>query len=379
MQRRTTHSENARPDNHVMIGNAPPIQEIRKAIAKVAGKNLPILITGESGTGKELLARELHSLSRRDGRFVPLNCCAIPEGLIESELFGHVRGAFTSAVADKKGAFEVADGGTLFLDEIGDTPLQMQVKLLRVLQDRTFERVGAPGLLIHSDVRIISATNKDLNEEVGAKRFREDLLYRLNVVVIEVPPLRDRLDDVSDLVIHFLKSYNDEYDQVVRIDEGAMSKISEMSARLPGNIRGLQSLVFRACVLCDNNLITESNPALCKLVISEGDIRLAIKKCGPFNLVLPNAKGSSAAITPFSLVAIISAILNTKPDDVLLSIEVGHLDLIAMIVDERRSLISRLISDGIDSTQIAEALHLPLPELREEMRSLGLSLIRGVG
>ena len=223
-------------------------------IRQVAGTNVPVLIHGESGTGKELVAAAIHNQSPRANKlFVPVNCGALPEGLIETELFGHVKGAFTGAVRDKKGRFELADGGTIFLDEIGDISPAIQVKLLRVLQESTFERVGSEET-IKVDVRIISATNKDLSSEIAEGRFREDLYYRLNVVPIQLPPLRDRRNDISLLAQHVLqKILTDTGRKDVRISPEALDII--MSYDWPGNVRELQNWMQFALVKCRGNLI----------------------------------------------------------------------------------------------------------------------------
>jgi len=194
-----------------LVGNSPKMKSVRAMIAKLASSNSTVLITGESGTGKELAARAVHDLSpRRDQSFVPVNCGAIPEELLESELFGHVRGAFTDAKSDRVGRFELADGGTLFLDEIGNVPLNLQAKLLRVLETGEFERVGSSKTQ-KVNVRLLSATNADLQAEVAAGRFRQDLLFRLNTVEIRLPPLRDRLEDIPILAEHFLKLHRERY------------------------------------------------------------------------------------------------------------------------------------------------------------------------
>jgi two-component system response regulator PilR (NtrC family) len=227
-------------------------------LEKVAPTKTNILITGESGTGKELVAKAIHYNSpRKEKPFVTLNCGAIPEFLIESELFGHMKGAFTDAIATKKGLFELADEGTIFLDEISELPLLMQVKLLRVLQDKEFKRVGGTED-IQVDVRIISATNKDLEEEVKKKLFREDLFYRLNVIQIKLPSLRERKEDIPFLTIHFLKRYSEELGKNI-------SNISPEALRIllnyeyPGNVRELQNIIERAVALESTQELTAQN------------------------------------------------------------------------------------------------------------------------
>lgn len=241
-----------------IIGQGPKMTALYDVLEKVAPTRTNILVTGESGTGKELVARAIHYNSpRREKPFVTLNCGAIPETLIESELFGHVKGAFTDAIATKKGLFEVADEGTIFLDEISELPFLMQVKLLRVLQDREFKRVGGTED-IRVDVRIISATNKDLEEAVREKRFREDLFYRLNVIQVKLPALRERKEDISLLANHFLKKYSDELNK-------NMASISPEALRIllnydyPGNVRELQNIIERAVALESGQDLTAQN------------------------------------------------------------------------------------------------------------------------
>jgi DNA-binding NtrC family response regulator len=219
-----------------------------------------VLVTGENGTGKELVARAIHESSRRrGGPFVKLNCAAVPADLIESELFGHERGAFTGAVAARKGKFELADGGTLFLDEVGDMPAAMQAKVLRVLQEGEFERVGGTQTL-RCDVRVVAATNKDLQAEVQAGRFREDLFYRLNVVPIHAPPLRERREDVPELAARFLVEACDRNGRrPMRLAREAV--LALQAHDWPGNVRELRNLVERLAILCDGPEISGDDVA----------------------------------------------------------------------------------------------------------------------
>lgn len=241
-----------------IIGQSSKMLELYDLLEKVAPTKTNILITGESGTGKELVAKAIHYNSpRKEKPFVTLNCGAIPESLIESELFGHMRGAFTDAIATKKGLFEVADEGTLFLDEISELPLIMQVKLLRVIQDREFKRVGGTED-IRVDVRIISATNKDLEEAVREKRFREDLFYRLNVIQIKLPSLRERKEDIPALANHFLKRYSEELGKPIsQISPDALRALLQYD--YPGNVRELQNIVERAVALETSQELTAQN------------------------------------------------------------------------------------------------------------------------
>jgi len=232
-----------------IIGRDPKMQEMFQTIGELAESRVPVLITGESGTGKELVAAALHSEGPRAGKlFVPVNCGALPENLLESELFGHVRGAFTGAIRDKKGRFELADGGTIFLDEIGDISLAMQVKLLRVLQNGTFHRVGGEAT-VKVDVRVVSATHKNLKTEIAAGRFREDLFYRLCVVPVHLPPLRERLTDIPLLVEHFIKLIGREEQRGELVLAPETMEIL-LTHSWPGNIRELQNVIRYLMVRC---------------------------------------------------------------------------------------------------------------------------------
>ena len=255
--------ENARlrqaaEDRYAMVGDSPALQLVRELIDKVGPTAARVLITGENGTGKELVARAIHAVSpRRDRPLIEVNCAAIPSELIESELFGHMKGSFTGAFADRAGKFEQADGGTLFLDEVGDMSLSAQAKLLRVLQEGVVTRIGG-AKPIQVDVRVLAATNKDLEMEIAESRFREDLLYRLNVVPIDVPPLRERLEDVPALVAHFA--------ELLGASAGVPGKrfAEEAVRRLqtrpwPGNIRELRNAVERALILAPGKVVTAAD------------------------------------------------------------------------------------------------------------------------
>lgn len=238
-----------------IIGNSPAMQEVYRLTRRVAGSNASVLILGETGVGKELIASAIHRLSRRSGgAFVRVNCGALSESLLESELFGHVRGAFTGAVANRTGRFEAAHGGTVFLDEINSTSLILQVKLLRVLQEKEFERVGDTTTL-STDARVIAASNRDLMQEVREERFREDLYWRLNVVPIEIPPLRRRREDVPSLVTFFLEHYNEVNDRyVVHLGDGVLEALQDYD--WPGNVRELQNYIERAVVMAETDELT---------------------------------------------------------------------------------------------------------------------------
>jgi DNA-binding NtrC family response regulator len=246
----------------ILIGRSGPMQQVYKLIGRVAASDATVLITGESGTGKELVAQVLHRSSlRREGPFVAVNCAALPETLLESELFGHEKGAFTGAVAQRKGRFEQAHKGTLFLDEIGEVSQATQKKLLRVLQERNFERVGG-NISVKIDVRVIAATNRDLLQEVGSGGFREDLYYRLNVVNIHMPPLRDRADDLPLLLDHFLRKHR-LGGRNARLSEAALAQIT--SYDWPGNVRQLENTIERAVVMAQGSLISSEH-----LLLAEG-------------------------------------------------------------------------------------------------------------
>jgi len=237
-----------------IVGTSPPMQQVFRKVEKIAVTDISVLITGETGTGKELIAREIHNRSPRAGKpFVTINCGAIPENLLESELFGHVKGAFTGAVANKQGKFQAADAGTLFLDEIGEMPIELQVKILRALQERVVYRVGdtRPETC---DIRILAATNRDLDKEIAAGRFREDLYYRLNVVNVDLPPLRQRGEDVLVIARYLLSRYAREYDVKVK----GLSPNAAVAIRKhawPGNIRELENRIKKAIVLSESSVI----------------------------------------------------------------------------------------------------------------------------
>jgi len=238
-----------------IIGRSPAMQKVYRKTRRVSASNASVLLVGETGTGKELIANAIHRLSNRNsGPFVKVNCGALAENLLESELFGHVRGAFTGAVNHRAGRFEAAHTGTIFLDEINSTTLHLQVKLLRVLQEREFERVGDTQT-IRVDTRVIAASNRDLRTLVKGNEFREDLYWRLNVVPIEIPPLRERREDVLELVAHFLSIYSESNDRcVVHIQKEAREALEKYD--WPGNVRELQNYVERAVVMAEGDELT---------------------------------------------------------------------------------------------------------------------------
>jgi two-component system nitrogen regulation response regulator NtrX len=267
-----------------MVGDSYVMAQLREQIAMAAPTNGRVLIFGENGTGKELVARSIHNLSkRRSGPFVEVNCAAIPEELIESELFGHIKGAFTGAISDRRGRFEVADGGTLFLDEIADMSLKTQAKVLRALQEQVVEPVGGrSGVKV--DVRILAATNKDLTAEIRAGRFREDLYFRLNVIPIYVPPLRERDADIPLLALHFMAELAREHGRrPKRLDSGAATGLR--SYRWPGNVRELRNVIERLMIMVPGDTI-----GLADLAILDGGTLTIADQPGTPTLSLHDAR-----------------------------------------------------------------------------------------
>jgi DNA-binding NtrC family response regulator len=261
-----------------IIGASPEMERVKKMILKVASSSATVLIRGESGTGKEKIARSIHKSSQRsDHVFQAINCAAINENLLESELFGHEKGSFTGAVGEKKGVFEVADKGTLFLDEIGDLNISMQAKILRALQEKEIQRVGGTKP-IKVDVRVLAATNRDLEVMVKENRFREDLYYRLNVIPIDVPPLRNRRDDIPVLVDYFIAKHNKAAGREITGLTGAARKLI-MNYAWPGNVRQLESAIERAILLCEGNEIDVEDLPL--------EIRQSGEKVSNFSFKLP--------------------------------------------------------------------------------------------
>jgi len=270
-----------------IVGESRVMEEILALVKRVAQSRATVLITGESGTGKELIARAIHQCSTRAAKsFISVNCAALTETLLESELFGHERGAFTHAVAMRKGRFELADTGTLFMDEVAEMSQGLQVKLLRVLQEMEFERVGG-ARTIKVDVRVVAASNRDLKEEVEAGRFREDLFYRLNVVHLHLPPLRQRQEDIPLLAAHFIKKYVQEnLRDKTRITPEALKVLIQYA--WPGNVRELENVMERAVILCSNNIISPQDlPA--ELAPAPAESRLDIDRFIPLNTPLPEA------------------------------------------------------------------------------------------
>ncbi|MBU3070687.1 sigma-54 dependent transcriptional regulator [Aestuariicella sp. G3-2] len=252
--RQTTHQETHSENSPPLLGKTQSIDSLRKKILKVSRSQAPVYISGESGTGKELVARAIHYQGgRSDGPFIPVNCGAIPKDLMESEFFGHKKGSFTGASGDKQGLFQAANGGTLFLDEVADLPLDMQVKLLRAIQEKAVRPIGCDHE-IPVDIRVLSATHKDLAQEVQREHFRNDLYYRINVIQINIPPLRDRQEDIELLANHFLKSFAEEAGlPTPTLAKNTLAALKQYP--FPGNVRELENILERAFTLCDEDTI----------------------------------------------------------------------------------------------------------------------------
>ncbi|MBZ4418589.1 sigma-54 dependent transcriptional regulator [Myxococcus sp. RHSTA-1-4] len=333
-----------RPDlkaRAAIIGDSPQIQEVYKIIDKVADTPSTVLITGESGTGKELIATALHGASsRRDKPFIKINCAAIPATLLESELFGYEKGAFTGAVTSKPGRFELADEGTLFLDEIGEIPVEMQVKLLRALQEGEFERVGGIKTT-RVDVRLVAATNRDLQAEIEAGRFRKDLYYRLAVVPITLPALRERRSDIPMLARHFVEKYNRRLNKKIEgIADDAMALLQGYS--WPGNIRELENLIERVLLFADGPLITPK------------DLPEPIR----------GGAGQQAAAAPAA----------PSPSMEVPAGEVGLKDIVRMKAAEleRDLIVKKLEETGGNVTRAARLLQISRKSLQTKMKEFGL-------
>ncbi|HVZ72661.1 MAG TPA: sigma-54 dependent transcriptional regulator [Polyangia bacterium] len=328
-----------------LIGESPAIKQIFSVVEKVADTPSTVLITGESGTGKELIARALHeNSSRHAGPFIKINCAAIPKTLMESELFGYEKGAFTGAVGAKPGRFELAHGGTLFLDEIGEIPIEMQVKLLRVLQESEFERVGGIKT-IKVDVRLVTATNRDLLQEIAAGAFREDLFYRLNVVPIHIPPLRDRREDIPLLVDHFLAKFNERLrKQVTSVSPDALERL--VAHHWPGNIRELENLMERTVLFCEDAQIRGSD------LPPEIGAHLVAAAAAP---VAPAVEGSAPVQGPPTPAGSLKEAVRAQTERV------------------ERELIQRALDEtGGNVTQAARKLKISRKSLQTKMKEFGL-------
>ncbi len=341
IERQNVHAPTRAGEKPPLVGHSAAMRQIFEIVAKVADSPSTVLITGESGTGKELIARELHRGSpRRDKPLIKVNCAAIPKDLVESELFGYEKGAFTGAVGSKPGRFELADGGTLFLDEIGEVPVEMQVKLLRALQESEFERVGGIKTL-RVDVRLIAATNRDLKALIADSRFREDLFYRLAVVPISLPPLRDRKEDIPLLTQHFIAKYDQRLGKrVERVDDEAMQMLLAYS--WPGNIRELENLMERSVLFADGPVILGSS--------------------------LPDAlrERSAAATVPIAAVGPLGSIAAPSGASMKEIVRQAQAEL-------EKELISRALDEtGGNVTRAAKRLQISRKSLQVKMKELGL-------
>ncbi len=323
------------PTDDLIIGRSPAMQDVYKLIGRVARADAPVLITGESGVGKEVVSNAIHKFSRRSKEeYVAINCAAIPSNLLESELFGHEKGAFTGAVSQRVGRFEQCNGGTLFLDEIGDMPLEVQSKLLRVLQSGEYSRVGGNENL-HSDVRILAATNKQLEEEVEHNTFREDLFYRLNVVRIHIPPLRRRREDVRLLAEHFLQKQTEKgRNRPMQFSSEAIDVLEDH--HWPGNVRELENLVQRACVLASGNVLFPSDLPFDSMNQSNEDSRSRLERSARRFINAAESNGS----TP---------------------VEIAMRELVRVAMDEAKQ----------DSKVAAQTLGISVPDLRKHLPSGG--------
>jgi two-component system, NtrC family, response regulator AtoC len=343
-----------------LVGQSPAIRQIYAVVEKVANTPSTVLITGESGTGKELIARALHENSARaSGPFIKINCAAIPKTLMESELFGYEKGAFTGAVGAKPGRFELAHGGTLFLDEIGEIPVEMQVKLLRVLQESEFERVGGIKT-IKVDVRLVTATNRDLAAELATGGFREDLYYRLNVVPIHLPPLRERREDIPLLVGHFIAKFNDRLRKdITHIEPAAVEQL--VSYHWPGNIRELENVIERTMLFCEGSVIRLVNlPADLLGGMAAVEDRVSDRPSDRMHLATPSQSNLPALTTP------------VPPGS---AEAVGSLKEAVRAETERveRELIQRALDETSGNvTQAARRLKISRKSLQTKMKELGL-------
>ncbi|MGA2256681.1 MAG: sigma-54 dependent transcriptional regulator, partial [Thermoguttaceae bacterium] len=341
------YDENGPPqvESDQMVGNSPPMQELYKSIGRIAPQDVTVLILGESGTGKEMVARAIYQHSRRSrAPLLAINCAAIPEPLLESELFGHERGAFTGADRRRIGKFEQADGGTIFMDEVGDMATATQAKLLRLLQEEEFERVGGNST-IHTNIRLIAATNQDLESLVAAGRFRQDLFYRLNVLTIRIPPLRERLDDIPLLLDYFFGRMNREFDRHVHsVSPEAMQILKQHN--WPGNVRELQSVVKHA------------------LIHTPGDTLLP--DCLPIHLRESSAAGQSPSAFAggeLEVGRLVREMLERSPGNIYYHVQ-GAVDRVVL-----NAVLEHVKGNQVEA---AELLGISRNTLRSKLRNLGL-------
>lgn len=337
-----------------LLGNSVPMQMVRQTIAKVARSQAPVFICGESGTGKELVARMVHDLGpRAAGPFVPVNCGAIPSELMESEFFGHRKGSFTGANADKDGLFQAASGGTLFLDEVADLPMHMQVKLLRVIQEKAVRPVGS-NAEIPIDVRILSATHKDLQKLVDAGSFRQDLFYRINVIEVRVPPLRDRADDILLLAERTLDRIAPEWG----IDRPQLSESARTALQhyvFPGNVRELENILERAVALCEENIIHAADLRLPQRSdsVSANAVTIASTHIG----IVSAVSSSAAAAVPAAPVPTASASGDLE----------NYIDNL-----QREAIMKALQETRYNKTKAAQVLGITFRALRYKLKKLGI-------
>jgi DNA-binding NtrC family response regulator len=370
LSRRNARPEDTSPRGRFrLVGESVAIRQVYQVVEKVADTPSTVLITGESGTGKELVARALHDYSSRSGGpFIKINCAAIPKTLMESEMFGYEKGAFTGAVGSKPGRFELAHGGSLFLDEIGEIPIEMQVKLLRVLQESEFERVGGIKT-IKVDVRLITATNRDLAAEIATGGFRDDLYYRLNVVPIHLPPLRERREDIPLLVDHFLARFNERLKkQVTGAEPEAIDRL--ISHQWPGNIRELENVIERTILFCEGPLI--------RLADLPGELGGTLHPAMP--APVPEERAPSATSATSSSSALPAQATPPAPPPAAVTVppvgeEVGSLKEAVRAETERveRELIQRALDEtGGNVTKAARKLQISRKSLQTKMKEFGL-------
>lgn len=347
-----------------LVGVSDAIQDVRALVTKVAPTEATVLLQGESGTGKEVIARLVHDCSERaNGPFVPVNCGAIPGELLESELFGHEKGAFTGAVSARKGRFELAEGGTLFLDEIGDMPYEMQVKLLRVLQERTFERVGG-GKAIKCNVRVIAATHQHLEQHVEDGKFRMDLYYRLNVFPLDVPALRDRTADIAGLAQRFIDSFAEQGRGIIRLEADTMQHLRLYS--WPGNVRELGNLIERLIILHTDQAVFASDlPAK----YQSRDLVIADRPDNVEPLVDQLPEDEPEDLSALFAPAPTSPVAPPTPSHIDEPIDLKQ----HMADTERALIISALEQTGWVNAHAAKLLTLQRTTLVEKMRKYGIS------
>ena len=347
-----------------LVGVSDAIADVRSLVTKVAPTEATVLLQGESGTGKEVIARLVHDCSERaDGPFIPVNCGAIPGELLESELFGHEKGAFTGAIASRKGRFEMAEGGTLFLDEIGDMPYEMQVKLLRVLQERTFERVGG-GKAIKCNIRVVAATHQNLEQHVEEGKFRMDLYYRLNVFPLEVPALRERTADIEGLAQRFIESFSTQGRGAIRLEDDALAHLRLYS--WPGNVRELGNLIERLIILNTDEVVYAADLPL-KYQSADLAIVERPENVEPLKDQLPDQE-------PEDLLGLFAPV-PTAPVAPPTPVHIEEpIDLKQHMADTERSLIiSALEQTGWVNAHAAKLLTLQRTTLVEKMRKYNIS------